>query len=188
VQAAVPGSLRGGMGAAAVPGWVEQETFTPNPLNPFSFAGRIGRLRYLAYAFPAYLPLIGAAILGGVLGGMKRSMGTFFTLLVIGALVTSWLGMRMAILRLHDLNRSGLWVLLPFLTGLLIATGVKLLIFGSVALLLLGMLALCVWPGSMISNDYGPPPGPNTTWTIVGAVLFILLSVIGGFTGGRAGH
>lgn len=177
-------SLRGGAGS--LPGTVRfgEDSFTPHPLNVFSLTGRVGRLRYLAYAFPAYLPFIGAAVVGGVLGGLGRSAGVFVTLMIVGGLATLWLGVRLAVLRLHDLNRSGKWVLLPLLPMLAIFTGSPVLMIGSTVFLVLGMLALCVWPGGMMSNDYGPPPGPNTVWTIVGAALFILLSVIGGFSGG----
>lgn len=183
-QAISSTSLRGGVRSVAGTVWVEQDSFTPHPLNVFSFTGRVGRLRYLAYAFPAYLPLIGAAVVGGVLGGLGRSMGLFATLMIVGALATLWLGVRLAMLRLHDLNRSGKWVLLPLVPMLAIFTGSPVLMIGSTVFLVLGMLALSVWPGGMMSNDYGPPPGPNTAWTIVGAVLFILLSVIGGLSGG----
>jgi hypothetical protein len=54
----------------------------------------------------------------------------------------------------------------------------------STGFMLLGLLALFVWPGGMLGNDYGPPSAPNTVWTVIGAVLFILLSLIGVFTGG----
>jgi len=158
---------------------VEHDDFTPHPLNVFSMAGRVGRLRYLAYAFPAYLPLVAGVIVGGI----SKSAGLFFTLLIVGGLATMWLGLRLAVLRLHDLNRSGLWVLLPLVPMLAIFTGSPVLIIASTGFMFLGMLALCVWPGGMMSNDYGPPPGPNTIWTVIGAVLFILLSLIGGFAG-----
>lgn len=161
---------------------VEDDTFTPHPLNLFSLSGRVGRLRYLAYAFPAYLPLFGAVIVGGI----GKSAGMFFTLLIAGGLATLWLGVRLAVLRLHDLNLSGAWVLLPLVPMLAIFTGSPVLMIASTGFMLLGMLALCVWPGSMMSNDYGPPPGPNTVWTMVGAVLFILLSIIGAFSGGAS--
>jgi uncharacterized membrane protein YhaH (DUF805 family) len=163
---------------------VEEDTFTPHPLNVFSLTGRLGRLRYLAYAFPAYLPLIGAAIVGGVMGGMGKSAGTFATLLVIGGLATLWLGLRLAVLRLHDLNLSGFWVLLPIVPMFTLFTGSPVLMIASTGFMLLGLLALFVWPGGMLGNDYGPPSAPNTVWTVIGAVLFILLSLIGVFTGG----
>jgi uncharacterized membrane protein YhaH (DUF805 family) len=156
---------------------VEDGDFTPHPLNLFSLSGRVGRLRYLAYAFPAYLPLVGAVIVGGI----NKSAGP---LLIAGGLATLWLGVRVAVLRLHDLNLSGVWVLLPLLPMLSVFTGSPVFMIGSAVFMLLGMLALIFWPGSMMSNDYGPPPGPNTVWTIIGAVLFILLSVFGGFLGG----
>jgi uncharacterized membrane protein YhaH (DUF805 family) len=178
-----PSSVSPRSGAATLPGsvWVEQGSITPHPLNVFSFEGRIGRLRYLAYAFPAYLPVIGAVVLGALLG---RSMVLFSVLLILGGLATFALGVRIAVLRLHDLNLSGKWVLLPLVPLLAIFTGSLVLMIGSTLFLILGTLALSFWPGNMMSNDYGPPPGPNTIWIIVGAVLFILLCLVGGFTGG----
>ena len=179
--------IRGGVGSLPGTVRVEQDSSMPHPLNMFSFTGRIGRLRYLAFAFPAYLPLlIGVPIVGGVFGVFTRSIGVIVAIMIVGGLASACLGVRVAVLRLHDLNLSGKWVLLPLLPLLsFIPPGSLVLMIGSVLFLVLGSLALCLWPGSMMSNDYGPPPGPNTFWTILGAVLFILMMVVGGLSGGR---
>jgi len=156
------------------------ETETPKPLA-LSFQGRIGRLRYLAYILPAYLPLFVAGILGGLLAGFGRSgPGVLFAILVgVGAVLSVLMMVRVLVLRLHDLNLSGLWALLPFGVGFLASfagpTGVMLvsIVFG------IGGLALLFLAGGAEANDYGPPPGPNTAWTIAGAVVVLALWLVG---------
>ncbi|MGB0126737.1 MAG: DUF805 domain-containing protein, partial [Rhodocyclaceae bacterium] len=157
---------------------VDDGSFTPPPLS-FSLEGRVGRLRYLAYSLPAYLPLIAAAVIVAIiLGGVGRSMGILAIMVVAaGCISTFWLGVRNMVLRLHDLNRSGKWVLLPLLPLLLVFTGSP--VAAAVAMIAIGIasLLLCVLPGNPEDNDYGSPAGPNTIWTIIGAAIVILLAV-----------
>lgn len=152
---------------------------TPRALS-LSFQGRIGRLRYLAYALPAYLPLAIGLIAGGVLAGFfKFSFGLELALFV-GGVLTAVLSLRLIVLRLHDLNRSGWWCLLWMVAGgAASATRSETMLLLAIALIALGSLALTFWPGSRQSNSYGAPPGDNTIWTILGAVLLIGLSAVG---------
>lgn len=162
---------------------VDDGTFTPPPLS-FSLVGRVGRLRYLAYSLPAYLPLIAAAVIVAVLGGVTRSLGVLAIMVVAaGCISTFWLGLRNMVLRLHDVNRSGKWVLAPLLPLLLIFTGSA--VAAGVAMMAIGIasLLLCVWPGNPEDNDYGSPAGPNTIWTIIGAAIVIVLALANIFAG-----
>lgn len=148
---------------------------TPHPLA-LSTQGRIGRLRYMAYSIPAYLPLAVTSLIGFILTAVTDSKTTLVLFIGVGWLVTSVLGIRILILRLHDLNRSGWWILAGILAG---AAGVT---SGATWLLILpgvGSLALLFWPGKHSSNDYGPPSGENTIWTIVGAVAMAGLTLVG---------
>ena len=157
-----------------------EETYTP-PVFGMSTSGRIGRLRYLAYLWPT----MGAAMVGGIVAALlvpkSPTMGVVLTIPVI--VVAFWMMIRMAVMRLHDLNRSGKWIIgVIVLFGAAGASGSVGLILAASALFWIGSLAMTFWPGSGGGNDYGPPPGPNTTLVKVGAGLIIafqVLSVIG---------
>lgn len=182
-------------GAAAAPlgplSRVEQEGSADGYSTPAAFSlsleGRVGRLRYLAYSFPAYVPLFVGALLGAVLGQGTSMVAA----LIIGSLLTVWMALRVSVLRLHDLNRSGKWVLLaillPVASGL---SGAPRGMIVSVAFFIIGSLLLLFWPGDMGANDYGDPPGPNTLWTLIGAVAAVGLWIAGGANdgGGRLGR
>lgn len=153
------------------------ETETPSPLA-FSFRGRIGRLRYLAYCLPAYVPMLIGALIGGIFLGIAHSSVAFGLFFGLGSLATIVLGLRVVVLRLHDVNRSGWWILVSIPLGLLAVAS------STLGVLMLGLFGICslallFWPGSAEDNDYGPPPGENTVWTTVGAIAMIVLSVAG---------
>src|SRR5690606_28919336 len=83
--------------------------------NPFSFAGRIGRLQY--FGFAVIWALIILVVGGVVVFGTTTSVGvrvggslTLFTLSVVYTSATLSYGVR----RLHDLDKSGWWYLLSF--------------------------------------------------------------------------
>jgi uncharacterized membrane protein YhaH (DUF805 family) len=117
----------------------------------WSASGRIGRLRYLAYATGSYLL---AGIIIGILGMvLGKSVGTSVGLLAYVALVV--FGVLVGIQRSHDMNWSG-WMI--FLT--------------------LIPFAGLIWvfkPGTEGENDYGLPPPPNTIGV---KILGFLLPVI----------
>lgn len=119
-------------------------------LNYFSARGRIGRLRYLAYA-------TGASMIFNVLvTALAMSPGIFASLVVIAlTLVFIWFSVLCGIKRCHDLNISGWWTLTSVIP--LIA------------------LAWVFWPGSSGDNRFGPPPPPNTLGV---RILGLLLPVV----------
>lgn len=147
------------------------------PVFGLSTQGRIGRLRYMAYFWPAMGLMIGtgiaAAVLVPAMAGAKPGFGTF-ALVILFAIVLLWMSLRVAVLRLHDLDRSGKWVLLPiFVAAAAGASGSpRLVLMASAAYWLLSIL-LMIWPGSQENNDYGPPPAPNSEGVIIGAALFL---------------
>ena len=124
-------------------------------IRMWSARGRIGRLRYLAYAVGASL-LVGVALalLGGVLG---TSLGMVVAaVLYIVAVVFSIL---IAIKRSHDMDWSGwtvLLMLIPFAALIWIFKG-----------------------GSEGTNSYGPPPPPNTLGVKILGLLLPIFFVIG---------
>ena len=155
---------------------------TPRCLG-FSLRGRIGRLRYLAYSLPGYVVTFISVFMVGALNGRggSPSVGAVAVVVVIG-LLGVFLSIRVVILRLHDLNRSAWWILLAVVAALTlpfsrVGVGVGVLVIGG--LYLVASLVLVFWPGSRQSNNYGSPPGPNTLWTVLGALVTIGLSLTG---------
>lgn len=157
----------------------EEVDFETPPIFSLSFEGRIGRLRYLAYSLPAYVPFF----IGGVAAALAIPAGKLVFGIALGALgiiAGLLLLIRIMALRLHDLNLSAKLLWLPlglgiagaFVPFLLIIFGILIVIFG---------LGMSLAPGGKTDNDYGPPPGPNTTGVKVAAAAVILLSVVGGF-------
>ncbi len=133
-------------------------TYEPKMLQ---MNGRIGRLRYLAYSVGLGL-LLGAVLvaLTFLTGGSPAALIAVQVLYVIGSLaVTVIVGRR----RLHDLGHSG-WPTI----GLLIP---------------LVNLFVALWivftPGKPDANEYGPPPGPNTTGIKVAALVLPVIAILG---------
>ncbi|MCG8464803.1 MAG: DUF805 domain-containing protein [Xanthomonadales bacterium] len=135
---------------------------------PFSPAGRFGRLSYLAWSLvlgfvggismAVFMPVMfsldatDADILAGMTsGGMLLAMIPMF---VLGAIF----GIR----RLHDINKSGWWLLLFIVP---------------IVNLILG-LVLTFMPGSDGANDFGPPR-ETRVWEKIFAWLYIALIVLG---------
>jgi uncharacterized membrane protein YhaH (DUF805 family) len=173
-------AIRHGVSPRAAAGRADGPHETPHPLG-WSLHGRIGRLRYLAYAFSAYVPLVAGLALGALIGGGGHAGAGFVIPLGLGALVTVWLAIRAMVLRMHDLNRSGKWVL-----AMMVAPAVAAFsqspgaVVATAVILIVATLLLILVPGSRGANAYGVPPGPNTAWTIVGAVLALMLGAIAG--------
>jgi uncharacterized membrane protein YhaH (DUF805 family) len=132
----------------------------------FSFDGRIGRLRYLAYSagmmfllMLVMVPLVGASALTGGAEGMSLVSMLVMAVFYIGAIVFS---VMFAKRRLNDLDRSGWWFLLSFVPVVNLLLTIYLVFF----------------PGSEGSNNWGAAPGPNSLgvqilgWSM--PVLFIL--------------
>lgn len=121
-------------------------------LNYFSAQGRIGRLRYLAYA-------TGASVLFNILiTGIGIAMPGSILLTVatlVGAVALIWFSVLCAVKRCHDIGISGWWTLTSFIPVI--------------------ALAWVFWPGSQGDNRYGPPPPPNTLGV---RILGLLLPVV----------
>lgn len=135
-------------------------------INVFSAEGRIGRLRYLAFLFLISIVYYGINLL--FLGGMAAGGGgalmvgsmIIFAGVAIAVLVIS---MFLAIQRLHDINKSGWWILL-FIVPLLN---------------LILMMGLWFVSGTDGENDYGLQPPPNPLWVKILGFMFPLLMILG---------
>lgn len=135
------------------------ETYQP---SMFAWRGRIGRLRYLAYALGwgllTTVPLL-------VLQTLVATAGTtaFWLLqgliMIVGIVVSAVLGRR----RLNDMGYKGwqvIGVFIPFV-NIIVALW---LIFAA---------------GDAQPNQYGPVPAPNTTGIKIAALALPVLAIVG---------
>ncbi len=151
----------------------ELETATPGAIS-LSMNGRIGRLRYLAYSWPLIV-LSGLGMVAAVIHNKLAIM-----LMIPVGVLWFWVSLRLMALRLHDVNRSAKWVLaLVLLPGAGFAAGGPQIGTICAAIFWILALLLIVLPGSESDNDYGPPPGPNTTLVNVGGGIFLFFMALG---------
>jgi len=139
----------------------------------FSFRGRIGRLRYMAYGIGTYLilmvvfmPLMGGTMLmGGAMGVPGEAGMSMLVMLAMGVFYIGILLLSIAFgkRRLNDLNRSGWWMLV-FLVPL-----VNLLM----------TIYVLLFPGSKDANDFGPPAVANSLGVKILGWLFPVIFLLG---------
>jgi len=131
----------------------------------FTFTGRIGRLRYLAYSMVSVFSLVlFFSLLTVLITFINQDYVPMFTV-SIGAFVYLFmfvLSIMYAKRRLNDLNRSGWWFLL-FLVP--------------IANLLL-TLYIIFFPGSSENNDYGPMPIENSLIVKIFGLVFPVLFIV----------
>jgi uncharacterized membrane protein YhaH (DUF805 family) len=122
-------------------------------------AGRLGRVRYIAYGIGltilVYLCIGALAVLARALGmdglGGAASVVGFLALAVLQVILT--------IQRCHDFNMSG-WLSL-------------------VGIIPLINLMFWIIPGTQGPNRFGNPPPPNSTGAVVVALILPLVFVVG---------
>jgi uncharacterized membrane protein YhaH (DUF805 family) len=129
------------------------ELYTPSII---SFNGRIGRLRYLAYAMGinfalmiVMVPIMGLSVF---MGGSPEAMSPI-SMVMIGVLyiATIIVSVMFAKRRLNDLNRSGWWCLLFIVP---------------IANLLLALYML-FFKGTDGDNNWGPAPTANSLGVLI---------------------
>ncbi len=109
------------------------------------FSGRARRAEYWYFRLFEYIGLFAVAILGALLIALTESEGSEMVLmfaLVVGYLGLIIPGLAVSVRRLHDTNRSGLWLLISFVP---LIGGIVLLVF------------FCT-EGTRGPNQYGPDP------------------------------
>ena len=139
----------------------------------FSFKGRIGRLRYMAYGIGTYLilmavfiPLMGGTMLmGGAMAVPGEAGMSMIVMLAMGVFYIAVLLLSVAFgkRRLNDLNRSGWWMLI-FIVPL-----VNLLM----------TIYILFFPGSNGANDFGPPAVANSLGVKILGWLFPVFFLLG---------
>ena len=162
---------------------VEPSIYDP---DIFSFSGRIGRMRYIAYMFGTYICWMILMFIAVMVTGATSALAvgdiSAFTIPVIVsmglgylALIVFWTmyGKR----RLNDLNRSGWWVLIYFVPTLLSFINPML---GLLAILSIPLaIYMIFFPGKSEGNSYGPPPSQNSTGVLILAGIAIAFTVLG---------
>ncbi len=113
----------------------------------FSFAGRIGRLRYLAFTMVmVFVMYFAMAIITAIALPQAGDGMTLLILLVsLLSLASVPIGLMFMIQRLHDMNASGWWSLLMFVPAVNALMG----------------LVLLFAPGTRGDNRFGLQPKPN---------------------------
>jgi uncharacterized membrane protein YhaH (DUF805 family) len=118
-----------------------------------TFDGRMGRLKYAT----ANLVLTALLYIPVIMVLTRPTLGRFALLAIAGVALTLF-GMRLAVLRCHDCDKSGWWSMLLWLpTVNFIVT-----------------VVLSCAPGTDGDNEYGEQP-PPTSWWAFGAAAFCLL-------------
>jgi len=167
-------------------------SITTNSTNPWSPHGRFGRLSYLAWNMVAgFIIVIIFAMLGliGALLGFSPSHG-------IGALTAIGLLLIIPIIyfivifqirRLHDINRTGWWLTLPFIDNVITSTISKLSHDTNLNILLSGivfiiniifMFYLMIAKGTSGINNYGDQRVTPQWEKVLGWIYIILTPVI----------
>ena len=133
----------------------------------FSFSGRIGRMRYLAYGIGVNILLMAVMIpLGGATAVMGGEAGmSMIGMLVIGIfyIATFVISIMFAKRRLNDLNRSGWWFLLFLIPLVNLLFAIYVLFF----------------PGTGGDNNFGPAPVENSTGVLILAWIFPVIMILG---------
>ncbi|MGD8783413.1 MAG: DUF805 domain-containing protein [Thioalkalispiraceae bacterium] len=128
----------------------------------FSVSGRIGRMRFLAYAMGAYLVIsIFVAVLSPIIG-LGGSIGSTagMALIFITTIVQLVFYFMFAIQRAHDMNSSG-WLSLILLIPLI------------------GFLVFMFVPGTQGPNRFGAPAPANGIGVILLALIMPITGIIG---------
>jgi uncharacterized membrane protein YhaH (DUF805 family) len=133
----------------------------------FSFSGRIGRMRYLAYGIGLYILLMAAMI---PLGGMAASMGGEAGMSMLGMVMIGLfyiaifaISIMFAKRRLNDLNRSGWW----FLVFLIPIVNLLMTIY------------ILFFPGSDGDNKFGPAPTSNSVGVLILGWMMPVFFIVG---------
>ena len=135
----------------------------------FSMLQRVGRIRYLAYSGVTLIAISAVMFFFGIfrtLAGLGEGlealsvMSILVFLLFQGAMI--FVSVILGIRRLHDLDKSGLFILLNLVPVVNIGMAIYMIFF----------------PGSEGENSFGPKTAPNTVWTWLCGLILPLVMVL----------
>lgn len=164
-------------------------------LSPLSPKGRLGRIRYLAYAlglslaaFAIVAVIIGVtgglgALATGSVEGLMGGMGVAAILISIPVFIALMVfSIFLVIKRLHDMNWSG-WVALPFFLlpylGAALMFVSPVLYFACIAVQMVVGLLLVFYPGTRGANAYGAETPPNGLGVTIAGLALPVIVVVG---------
>ena len=138
---------------------VEDRDDQTAPVKVFSYSGRVGRLRFLAYLMYSYfiVGMISLALTFAVAAAGLTKLATIMPFAILVPYFVFWA--LVTIQRSHDMGWNGwtaLLVIIPFVGLIWLFKG-----------------------GTRGRNRYGLPPPPNTTGVIIGAWLMPVIVAIG---------
>jgi uncharacterized membrane protein YhaH (DUF805 family) len=131
----------------------------------FDYSGRSRRMEYWSYALFTF-------VLQWLVGGAENLLGLRFgerggpiqSLLLLALVIP---GLAVSVRRLHDINRTGWWLIMPFapilfwiaaLVGRFNALGLFRIVMVAMLVAPLALLAMMCVPGTKGANLYGPDP------------------------------
>jgi uncharacterized membrane protein YhaH (DUF805 family) len=145
-----------------------------------SLEGRLGRMRYMAWSMAwGLISMIAVLFLTVLPGLIFVPLGLIFGIIMLVASIS------LTVRRLHDMNKSGLWLLfvcvlggaLGYSAGRSPSTGPMMLAF-LFQFLFLGFL--CIKPGDSGTNDYDHPPPPNHAGVnLLGGIFIFCMAIYG---------
>ncbi|GLS04213.1 hypothetical protein GCM10007860_13590 [Chitiniphilus shinanonensis] len=135
--------------------------------------GRLGRMRYLAYALAMLVALLPGVMLASHSLMLVQSVGVPF--------LVAWAALygRLTVFRLHDLGMSSWWMAWAAVgPAALLLIDVRVGTF-AIMLLALTLLGLAAVPGPENDNEFGPPAEPSTTPINVAAAVCLAMVLLG---------
>ena len=118
-----------------------EEKISENITNAYTtFEGRLNRLAFCVMGLKAFAVFIVVCVAAGFLFGVSEIAGYILTGCAIIAITIC--NISLSVRRLHDLNRSGWWVILLFIPWVDLVAG----------------LYVIFAPGTVGKNDYGDDP------------------------------
>jgi type IV pilus assembly protein PilA len=153
----------------------------------FHASSRIGRLRYFAYGMGLFALALPVLVLAGILFAFQ--MAVLGGLLLAAAYIFMLtMGVVFGVRRLHDLDRTGWWMLITpvsiactFAHVFHLLPGSLFWLYGLTTLIsFVFYLVLLFAPGTQADNRFGAPPPPNTGWVVFGAWSFLIVPFFGG--------
>jgi uncharacterized membrane protein YhaH (DUF805 family) len=142
----------------------------------FSFRGRLNRAKYwLVFLINAVISAVCISIFAVLMNGLRMGiygggMMAVIALITIILIAIFWSSLALAFRRLHDRNKSGVWLLLFWLAPSVLnaigqsigATGAGLFVaLVGAAIAIWGFVEIACLAGTTGPNDYGPDPIPS---------------------------
>ena len=131
------------------------------PIKLWSAAGRMGRLRYIAWSILGSFAIMPVAFVAGILGAAIGSEAVLYVLLGAAYIASIVFWALLTIQRCHDMDWTG-WASL---------------------LMIIPLVGLIFWfvPGTPGKNRFGAPPPPNPrgmAWIVAVPLLIFVIGIV----------